>query len=240
MSVMTARRSLTAVAIAAFLVSGCGSGGSPAAPASSSAPTTTVDFAPPTSAPSASATPTAPAPSTSPRPPNTPAPAPAPKPCGGTATWGTGPKTADGSSRDALYLVRAGRHNCYDRVVFDINGPAAAGFSVRYVPVVTSDPKGDPLPVAGSAVLQVVVRAPEQGADDSGHQPGRMLAQVGDYFYTAAQLATWPSLRAVRFAGFFEGQCTFAVGVRAQLPFRVFTLLGPADQVRRVVVDIAH
>ncbi|HWD04249.1 MAG TPA: hypothetical protein VG674_17565 [Amycolatopsis sp.] len=44
----------------------------------------------------------------------------------------------------------------------------------------------------------------------------------------------------MRFAGSFEGLSTFAVGVRAMLPFRVFTQAGPRDQVRRVVVDLAH
>ncbi|MEV4050026.1 hypothetical protein AB0J55_02460 [Amycolatopsis sp. NPDC049688] len=44
----------------------------------------------------------------------------------------------------------------------------------------------------------------------------------------------------MRFAGSSEGLGTFAAGVRAKLPFRVFTQLGPQDRVRRVVVDIAH
>jgi len=44
----------------------------------------------------------------------------------------------------------------------------------------------------------------------------------------------------MRFAGSFEGQSTFAAGVRVKLPFRVFTQVGPQDAVRRVVVDIAH
>jgi len=228
---MSARSTLAiGVAIAALVLAGCGGGGttaSPGAPGTPSVPPTKATTAVPPSPSTPTATPTAPTVSPPPG-------------CVGTSGWGTGTKTADGSSRDALYLVRAGRHDCYDRVVFDINGPAAAGFTVRYVPVVTSDPKGDPLPVAGNAVLQVVVRAPELGADDSGHQPGQVLAKTGDYFYTAAQLANWGSLRAVRFAGFFEGQCTFAVGVRAKLPFRVFTQLDPQDQVRRVVVDVAH
>ncbi|MEV4143775.1 hypothetical protein AB0J40_08915 [Amycolatopsis sp. NPDC049691] len=140
-------------------------------------------------------------------------------------------------SRGALYLVRAGRHGCFDRVVFDVDGPAQAGFAVRYVTVVTTDPKGDPLPVPGGATLEVVVRAPTLGTDDAGHQPGRGLAKTGDTLVTTPG---WPSLRAVRFAGSFEGQSTFAVGVRAKLPFRVFAQAGPPDAIRRVVVDIAH
>ncbi|GLY38160.1 hypothetical protein Amsp01_041840 [Amycolatopsis sp. NBRC 101858] len=119
-------------------------------------------------------------------------------------------------SRDAVYLVRTGRHECYDRVVFSVNGSADVGFAARYLPVVTSDPKGDPLPVPGGAALEFAIRAPALGSDDAGHQPGRVLASVGD---TLVSTPGWPSLRAVRFAGSFEGRCVFAIGVRAKLPF---------------------
>jgi hypothetical protein len=64
-----------------------------------------------------------------------------------------------------------------------------------------------------------------------------VLAATGDTLVTTP---SWPSLWAVRFAGSFEGHSTFAVGVRAKLPFRVFTQVGPQDAIRRVVVDIAH
>ncbi|HEV8561557.1 MAG TPA: hypothetical protein VGR06_35000 [Actinophytocola sp.] len=158
--------------------------------------------------------------------------------CLETRGWDTGPKEAAPYSTDALYLVRAGQHECFDRVVFDVNGAAAVGYSVRYVPVVAEDGSGKPMPVPGSAALEVVVHAPEQGYDDSGHQPGVVLARSGDYFYTESQLAGWRSLRAVRFAGFFEGQCTIAVGVAETLPFTVSTSLDGAT--RHVVVDVAH
>jgi hypothetical protein len=160
--------------------------------------------------------------------------------CAEIPNWSTGPKTAAPQSTDALYLVRTGKHDCYDRVVFDINGSADAGYSVRYVPVVTADGSGEPIPVPGTAALQVVVHAPAQGFDNAGHQPGVFLAKTGDYFYTESQLAGWSSLRAVRFAGSFEGQSTIAIGVSTTLPFQVSTQLDPTSQIRRVVVDIAH
>jgi hypothetical protein len=93
---------------------------------------------------------------------------------------------------------------------------------------------------AGKAALQVVLHAPPQGLDDAGHQPGRTFADSGDNLYTAAQLAGWRSLRAVRFAGFFEGQSTLAIGVRGQLPFRVLTQLDTTNNIRRLAIDIAH
>jgi hypothetical protein len=160
--------------------------------------------------------------------------------CTETRNWGTGEETAAPYSTDALYLARVGKHDCYDRLVLDVNGSADVGYAVRYVPVVTVDGSGKPLPVAGKAALQVVVHAPPLGLDNGGHQPGRLFANTGDHLYTADQLARWQSLRAVRFAGFFEGRSTLAVGVRERLPFRVSSQLDRANQVRRVVIDIAH
>jgi hypothetical protein len=43
----------------------------------------------------------------------------------------------------------------------------------------------------------------------------------------------------VTYAGSFEGQTTFGIGVRAQLPYRIYVLDGP-DATSRIVVDFAH
>jgi hypothetical protein len=137
-----------------------------------------------------------------------------------------------------LYLVRAGQHPCYDRVAFDINGPAPAGYAVKYAPQVLSDPKGEPVPVTGGAVLQVVVRAPIWGTDTQGHQPWRKPPAVGDDLLSPAQIAGWNSLRRVKFAGSFEGQTTLAAGVRTRLPFRVPITSDASYQ--HIVLDIGH
>jgi hypothetical protein len=47
-------------------------------------------------------------------------------------------------------------------------------------------------------------------------------------------LAGYQTFREAKFAGSFEGQTSVGLGVRARLPFRVFTL----DS--RLVVDVAH
>jgi hypothetical protein len=141
-------------------------------------------------------------------------------------------------SPSALYLTRVGRHTCYDRVVFDLNGTQSVGFAARYVPVVLVDPTGTPVPVAGRAVLKVIVRAPIQGVDSEGHQPWRTAPAVGQSLVPATGFSGWKSLRAVTFAGSFEGQTTIAVGVRERLPFRV--LVTSERGYRHVVVDIAH
>lgn len=159
--------------------------------------------------------------------------------CSAERNWGTA--SVAGSltmTPSPLYLTRVGRHACYDRVAFDINGPQAAGFTVRYVPVVRADGSGMPVPVAGRAALQVIVRAPMLGTDNQAHQPSVIVPTVGQNLVSPARLAGWSSLRAVAYAGSFEGQTTVAVGVRERLPFRVF-VTGDGSY-KHVVVDIAH
>ena len=160
--------------------------------------------------------------------------------CEESGTWDTAEESAEPSTADPLYLVRVGQHDCFDRVVMDVNGQADVGYLVKYVPVVSADGSGKPFPVAGKAALQVVVHAPAQGSDDTGHQPGKILANAGDRLYPASRLADWQSLREVRFAGSFEGYSTVAIGVRDKLPFRVSTELDKTDEVRHLVIDIAH
>ncbi|HEX2301060.1 MAG TPA: hypothetical protein VHH34_21555 [Pseudonocardiaceae bacterium] len=139
-----------------------------------------------------------------------------------------------------LYNSRIGQHSCYDRVVFDINGPGPVGYDVRYVPVVSADGSGNPVPVAGDAALQVVVRAPTQGSpgDTSGHQPGVVFAPSGARLHGPGGLENWGCLREVRSAGYFEGQTTFAIGVRGKLPFRVDTWTD-TNQTTHLTVDLA-
>lgn len=147
-------------------------------------------------------------------------------------SWGSLAKTDAGSSYHASLLnVRAGRHACFDRLVLDVRGDVD-GYDIRYVPLVYEDGSGRPVPVAGGADLQIVVRVPVyDGAGHVTYRPGntnRLVNVTG--FRTFDQVA---------FAGSFEGQTTIALGVRARLPFRVFVLDGPGDHTR-LVIDVAH
>lgn len=215
-----------ALLIASLTVAGCSShpapttAAAPAPPATTTAPPTTT-ATPPTS-PETTQTGTA-------------AGACAPLPWPG---WGTGLQLRSAFSTAPVYLVRAGRHECSDRVVFHLNGPDPVGYSVRYVDVLREDGSGRPVPVAGDAALQVVINAPALGQDSHGYV-GKVLAEPRADFYTPAQLAGWSSLREVRYAGSFEGQTTIAVGVRSRVPFRVFTVLDSSGDYRSVVLDIA-
>lgn len=127
---------------------------------------------------------------------------------------------------NALYDVRSAAHDvdCFDRVVFDIATDEPVGFHVEYVDVVQQDGSGQTVPVAGGAALRVVIDA------------WAMEAKWPNYRFTPSG---WHALQDVAFAGSFEGQTTFALGVARRLPFAVYRL--PASQgTTRVVVDIAH
>lgn len=167
-------------------------------------------------------------------PPTTQGPNPRDPVCVGARSWGSGPRqvSADPITSE-IYDVRAARHDVCDRVVFDINGLGHVGYLVRYVPLVHADPSDQPIPVAGSAALQVTIQAPD--FRNSGHQPWRTPWQLGERL-----VGGWTTLREVRFAGSFEHVTTFAVGVRSQRPFRVLVLPDTGNHVTRLVVDIAH
>lgn len=144
-------------------------------------------------------------------------------------TWGSLAKTASATTTRPLTNVRTGQHDCYDRMVFDLSGTGATGYSVRYVSSISAEGSGLPIPVSGGAKLQIVVKAP---AYDSNGKP--TYAGVVGKTLPGVNVTGYKTFRDAKFAGSFEGQTTVGLGVRAQLPFRVFT----SDN--HVIVDVAH
>lgn len=136
--------------------------------------------------------------------------------------WGSLAKSSSTMKATTLTGVRAGRHTCFDRLVIDHKG-AATGYHVSYVSQVTQDGSGFVVPVSGGAKLQIIDRAARYTT------PPAMPNVTG---YT--------TFRDVKWAGSFEGQSTVGLGVRARLPFRVFTLNDTATGTSRLVIDVAH
>lgn len=150
--------------------------------------------------------------------------------------WGSLPESEPAATGGTIADVRAGEHPCFDRLVVDLRAAeGGAGFFVRYVDQVGAQGSGDPVPVQGGAVLQVIVQAP---AYDDTYQP---TYQPGDHTQVV-DVAGARTLRQVAWAGSFEGQTSIAVGTRARLPFRVLVLPGAPGHPdgARVVVDVAH
>jgi hypothetical protein len=143
-------------------------------------------------------------------------------------TWGSQAKEGGSSGGDSLTGVRIGQHDCYDRMVIDLDAPASVQYWVRHVDEVRTDGEGAVVPLRGGAsFLEIVVMAPYQG---TGWRVGDEVADVTGY----------RTFREIAYAGAFEGNTTFGMGARARLPFRAFTLSGPGEGSSRLVIDVAH
>ncbi|MFG2045321.1 hypothetical protein [Dactylosporangium sp. NPDC048998] len=136
------------------------------------------------------------------------------------APAGTSPIAGDpsGPGRPVLTGIRTGRHDAYDRTVFDFTG-GTPGYRVEYGTLVEQG-RGNTVPVAGAAVLVVTFTGLDTPALDlsRGYDPAL------------------PTLRQIRSGGFFEGRAGFGLGVDDRVGFRVLVLHGPD----RIAVDVAH
>jgi hypothetical protein len=156
-----------------------------------------------------------------------PGPASAASYCG--LAWGSQAKTAPEMSSASVTNVRTGQQPCFDRMVVDLNGPVT-GYTARYVPEIIQDGTGFTIPVYGNARLQVVVNAPSYDGNVTYNPAAKAeLSNVAGY----------QTFRQVVYANSFEGSTSIGLGVRARLPFRVFTLDGPGAG-SRLIVDVAH
>ncbi|MDQ0864697.1 AMIN-like domain-containing (lipo)protein [Arthrobacter globiformis] len=146
--------------------------------------------------------------------------------------WGSLAKTNQTMSAASVTNVRSGKYYCFDRLVIDLKGKAT-GYNVRYVPKVVQDGSGLPIKLRGRAFLQVTVHAPsyDSATGKATFVPGNRSEVVN--------VSTYKTFRQVAWAGSFEGRTTLGLGVRARLPFRVFTLAGPGNG-SRLVIDVAH
>jgi hypothetical protein len=148
-------------------------------------------------------------------------------------TWGSLAKQGSSAGGADITNVRAGRHDCYDRLVIDLNGsPQPGSWSVQYVDQVRQDPSDQPVPLRGGAFLRIVAHAPEVTPDGVPTYAPANRSELVD-------VTGFRTFRQVADAGSSEGVSSFGLGVRARLPFRVFTLSGPGSS-SRIVVDVAH
>lgn len=146
--------------------------------------------------------------------------------------WGSLDKTFTASTSKPLKNIRTGRHDCYDRMVFDVPGAGTSelGYSVGYVDQFYLDGSGRLVPVTGGAIIEVRLHAPaydpETGTASYPGVPGRVLPGVN--------LTGYRTFKDAKYGVSFEGDTQVAIGVRARLPFRVQVLPD------HIVVDVAH
>lgn len=141
-------------------------------------------------------------------------------------TWGSLDKSGDSVVNRRLVDVRAGQHECYDRLVFDAQGAGAdpIKYDVRYVDVLHQDPSDAVVPVKGGAILEISLFSSRY--DPATGQPYPALPAV--------DVTGYRTFREFKVTGGSEGYTQAGLGVRARLPFRVFQT---ADH---LVVDVAH
>ncbi|MBW3547634.1 MAG: hypothetical protein KY452_05815 [Actinobacteria bacterium] len=150
--------------------------------------------------------------------------------------WGSLAKSSPEGTRAPVVGVRVGRHACFDRLVIDLGAKPAPGYWVGYTDRFATSGKGEPVSVAGGAILMVNARAP-------GYVNGQATVpwRAGAHIVTPEQFSSggFRTFRDLAYGGSFEGETDFGLGVRARLPFRVFQLDGPGGG-SRLVIDVAH
>lgn len=145
-----------------------------------------------------------------------------------TAPFQTTPVSVPPGPPAHLTAVRAGRHQGFDRVVFEFRS-GLPGYRVQYVPgPVVEDGSGEEVEVEGGALLEVHMEA-ASGVDLSGGQARQ--AYTGPRRIDPATGVVTVVVRVTD----FEANLDWVIGVREVRPFRVFTLTEPA----RLVVDVS-
>ena len=135
-------------------------------------------------------------------------------------------------SGSPIVNVRAGVHRCFDRMVVDLAGPIAPGYTVHYVDVLTQLASGEPIPLRGAAFLEVIVRAPASDLDGRSTYPKAGQSELVDVAgFGIFQQITWGVEQ--------EGITQFGVGLRSRQPFDV-SILPRSDGTTRLVIDVAH
>lgn len=147
---------------------------------------------------------------------------------------GTNPVEGDASEDETALLERVaiGRHEGYDRVVFQFRNHVP-GYRVGYVqPPIKEDGSGNVVRVMGSAFVEVRME-PASGFD--------LTTGEGELVYKGPRridgaAAGTSVVRDVVRTGDFEAVLTWAIGLGQEVDFRVTTTQSPA----RLIVDFRN
>ncbi|MEV7962690.1 AMIN-like domain-containing (lipo)protein [Oerskovia paurometabola] len=136
---------------------------------------------------------------------------------------------ADASPGAALTVtdIRIGRHDGFDRVVYEMGGTGTPGWRVEYVPQANEDGSGKVVPVDGDGTLSVSISGSGYPADTGVTEFDAPSTLRG---------AGTDEVEEVVFLGVFEGYAQSFVGTDEVSPFRVYALTDPT----RVVVEVRN
>jgi opacity protein-like surface antigen len=146
--------------------------------------------------------------------------------------WGSVKETSNAHPDSTIVDARAGRHTCFDRFVVVLEG-AAPGYNVQYVKKFVPSADGRVVDLRGAATLRITMLG-ARAHDNAGkatYSPARRSNMVDVSGFRTFRQAYW--------GGTFEGTTVIGLGVRARLPFRVFSVAGSGGTTR-LVIDVAH
>lgn len=124
--------------------------------------------------------------------------------------------------------IRTGRHDGFDRVVYELDGTGMPGWRVGYVDAAVQQGSGFSVELAGEAVLEVLIDGSGYPFDTGVEEFSGAMPILGD---------PGSSVVEINGRGVFEGVAQSFIGVRdADTPFSVYSLENPT----RLVVDIAN
>ena len=135
-----------------------------------------------------------------------------------------GNQAAESGEVAILRTVRTGRHDGYDRIVFEFDGHVPA-YQIRFVPDPAACGSGDPVDVEGAVALEIDFR-PAAAHDDEGR------ATVRDRVVRPAL----PAIRTARITCDFEAIVTWVLGLDHRAQLRALELSSPA----RLALDVRH
>jgi hypothetical protein len=144
----------------------------------------------------------------------------------------TTPVSAAATAGDTALLERValGRHEGFDRVVFQFRGDGLPGYRVEYAtPPFAEDGSGNPVSVDGNAF--VVVRMQPASGFDVGTGEG-VIVYKGPKRLQGSAAGTSNVKELVR-TGDFEAVLAWTIGLDAKVPFLVTTASSPS----RLIVD---
>ncbi|MGW9551489.1 AMIN-like domain-containing (lipo)protein [Citricoccus zhacaiensis] len=144
-------------------------------------------------------------------------------------TWGSTAKSVSTMSSAQVTRVRTGRHDCYDRMVVDLNYKVK-GYEAHYGSIQEVG-TGTHIPMIGKDLSITVYANAYTSAGRPTYNPSN--------WDSVANVAGYSTFRQVAYGGSFEGHTVFGIGNRARLPYRVLILDGPGTG-SRLVVDVAH
>jgi hypothetical protein len=139
---------------------------------------------------------------------------------------------ATGSETALLDRIAVGRHEGYDRVVFEFQNDLP-GYRIQYVePPLKEDGSGKPVSVRGNAI--VLVRMEPASGFDLNTGEG-VMTYKGSKRIDGAGAGTSVVQELVR-TGDFEAVLSWAIGLSDKVDFRVGTATSPA----RLIIDFRN